>query len=139
MAQPSLLNRLLGRSRRREYWLSMLGLAVALAALTGMLHGSWAAPAIVLPFWIWVALRRVHDFDAPSWLAWLVPGLELAMSIFDPISTARTDLAVILASVIMVLATPIFIVVIGLIPGTKGPNRFGPDPGAAGFDAAAFD
>jgi uncharacterized membrane protein YhaH (DUF805 family) len=81
----------------------------------------------------------VHDFDAPSWLAWLVPGLELAMSIFDPISTARTDLAVILASVIMVLATPIFIVVIGLIPGTKGPNRFGPDPGAAGFDAAAFD
>jgi uncharacterized membrane protein YhaH (DUF805 family) len=52
VAQPSLLNRLLGRSRRREYWLSMLGLAVALAALTGMLHGSWAAPAIVLPFWI---------------------------------------------------------------------------------------
>jgi uncharacterized membrane protein YhaH (DUF805 family) len=135
----SLTARLLGRSRRRQYWLSWVGLAVLLAAATGLLRGSWAAPALVLPLWIWVSLRRLHDFDAPSWLAWLVPSVDLVVVTINTLSGAGTSVAGVVAGLVVLAATPIYVLVIGLIPGTKGPNRFGPAHGEAAFDAAVFD
>lgn len=108
-----------GRSRRREYWMFTLFLtlvtmaAVLLALLTGSMNaddprpGSFgmillglASIAIIVPS-IAVQVRRYHDQDRTGWLVLLA---------FIPY------IGGIIALVFMCL------------PGTRGPNRFGPDP-----------
>lgn len=106
-----------GRSRRKEYWLYILGLWIAIIVasivdgmlgLTGMVarvYGPLTALVYlgtIIPT-IAVAVRRVHDSDKSGWFV-LVPIYNLILMFLD---------------------------------GTRGPNRFGPDPkDAAG--AAAF-
>ncbi|TRD12171.1 DUF805 domain-containing protein [Erythrobacter insulae] len=129
-----------GRSRRMEYWMfalmnliiisvlagpalssilaaSVMGSddAAAEAILTGMGTLSWIglsvyglyALAILIPG-IAVVVRRLHDRDMSGW--WY---LGFIVASFIPL--------------IGLVASIAFIVVM-LLPGTPGPNRFGPDP-----------
>lgn len=109
-----------GRSRRKEYWMFLLGIIiafVALAAVEGVvgISGSVAgvygpltlilAIAIIIPG-IAVQVRRFHDQDKSGWfvLLGLIP-----------------------------FVGGLIVLIFMLLEGTKGPNRFGPDPkGAAG-------
>ncbi|MBB3033887.1 DUF805 domain-containing protein [Alteriqipengyuania lutimaris] len=127
-----------GRSRRREYWaftllnilvtavLATLIIAVSydpgridpvdagtpfasLGALFGVLGllilGWWLA--VLIPS-IAVTVRRLHDRDMSGW--WY-PGL------------------IVLGAIPMVgLIASIALLVMMLLPGTEGPNRFGPSP-----------
>lgn len=100
-----------GRSTRREYWLFSVvncGLAVALSVLDARILRAPEAPgALTLVFWIAilcpsiaVAIRRMHDAGRSG--AWLllafVPPAGLVLLVFL------------------------------LLPGSEGPNGFGPDP-----------
>ena len=103
-----------GRARRSEYWLFFLFfiiiyvVAALLDGALGMLDpaagiGLFSGIVIlahVLPS-IAVGVRRIHDFDTSGWLY--------------------------LIGLIPLVGT-IFLIVIGCIGGTRGPNRFGPDP-----------
>lgn len=105
-----------GRSRRKEYWLYILGLWLAIIVasivdgilgLTGMIGGVYGPlTAIVylgtlIPT-IAVAVRRVHDSDKSGWF----------------------------------VLVPIYNLILMFLEGTKGPNRFGPDPkNPAGVEA----
>lgn len=97
-----------GRSRRKEYWMYILGLWIAIIVasivdgvlgMTGMIGGVYGPlTAIVylgtlIPT-IAVAVRRVHDSDKSGWF----------------------------------VLVPIYNLILMFIEGTKGPNRFGPDP-----------
>lgn len=110
-----------GRSRRKEYWMFALGLVILYAIMAfilgaGMLGGSDPAAglfggvagilfllillAIIIPS-IAVQVRRFHDQDKSGWFVLLN---------FLPY----------LGSIV--------VLVFMCLEGTRGPNRFGPDP-----------
>jgi uncharacterized membrane protein YhaH (DUF805 family) len=129
-----------GRSRRAEYWWPVLmnliigwglsGLAIAVGggldaymamdfnALGWVFYGAAAlwSLATILPG-LSVTIRRLHDREMSGW--WLL-GFIVGMLI------PLVNLGVIIA----------YIVIMAL-PGTVGPNRFGPDP-KGGHDVDVF-
>lgn len=113
-----------GRSRRKEYWLFALfnflvyiGFMLVLMALgSGMQYGEMAsmgplASVVLIAMFAWgiatiipslsVTFRRLHDTDRSAW--WILIG-------FVPIIGG------------------LVLLYFYLIEGTRGPNRFGPDP-----------
>lgn len=91
-----------GRARRREYWSYTLFLSIVAAVALGI--GTTAMVlltlGVFLPSWA-VTVRRLHDMNASGWL--------------------------ILIALIPYVGLPILLVMF-LVPGTAGPNIFGPDP-----------
>ena len=104
-----------GRARRAEYWLFILLQTVAYLLAIGLdfiagLGFVYAAVALglLLPS-LAVAVRRLHDTNRSGW--WLL--------------------------LILVPLVGLVLVVFLLLPGTKGPNRFGSDPKEYSGDVAA--
>jgi uncharacterized membrane protein YhaH (DUF805 family) len=104
-----------GRSRRKEYWMFVLGVFIAaivlgivegVAGLSGMVLGVYGPlttlllVGIIVPS-IAVQVRRFHDQDKSGWFVLLA-----------------------LVPFIGGLAVLVFM----CLEGTKGPNRFGADP-----------
>ena len=134
-----------GRAPRAEYWWFYLGyliLAVLLNFLTGIseIFALFAIVylALVIPM-IAVGVRRLHDIDRTGW--WLMaPILPYAIGfamMFPAMVSGAADPAnpfnmagLGLASIFLLLgvAMAITIFIFSLLPGTKGPNRYGPDP-----------
>ena len=122
-----------GRSRRMEYWMfllfnvivgCLLGAVVSVAgaglSLQDAAAGNYAAmfgglgliflvwwAAIIIPS-IAVGVRRLHDRDMSGW--WYLGFIVLSV----------IPLVGFIAAIAMI--------VIMALPGTPGPNRFGPDP-----------
>lgn len=116
-----------GRSRRKEYWMFFLGIllvTIALGCLAGILGGGFggmmrggglfAGPFLILFGLLWLGLivpsiavqvRRFHDQDKSGWFVLLnfIPYLG-----------------------------GLIVLVFMFLEGTRGPNRFGPDPKAEG-------
>jgi uncharacterized membrane protein YhaH (DUF805 family) len=114
-----------GRARRKEYWYFVLFQIIAQCAalvVDSILFGGGITPvytlvgvALLVPA-LAVGFRRMHDIDRSAW--WLLIGL-------------------------IPLLGWIILIYWFAQPGTKGPNRFGPDPieeeeGAAADAAAAI-
>ena len=117
-----------GRARRREYWMFFLVNLVIVIVLSlvdtmlgtggfratsgggsfyaanslGLLSGLYSL-AVLLPA-IAVAVRRLHDTDRSGW--WILIGL-------------------------IPIIGGIILLVFYVLEGTRGPNRFGPDPKTA--------
>jgi uncharacterized membrane protein YhaH (DUF805 family) len=104
-----------GRSRRKEYWMFLLGVLIAaillsiiegVLGLSGMVGGVYGPLTtlfflgIIIPS-IAVQIRRFHDQDKSGWF--------------------------VLLSFIPFLGG-LIVLVFMCLEGTKGPNRFGPDP-----------
>ena len=71
-----------------------------------------------------ICARRLHDMDLSAW--WVVP-IELSQIFCNMPFNSVSDQAVI--SVIkIIIELGVLIIWMGFIPGTKGENRFGPDP-----------
>ena len=131
-----------GRSRRKEFWMFMLlqlivaCVLVILTFVTGgslaALEGSEAASAVAagslsftyILFGIWLLaviipsialnVRRLHDRDMSGW--WY---LGYIVASFVP--------------VVNLIAFVAYVVVM-VLPGTPGPNRYGEDPKGQGMD-----
>ncbi|MBW8860333.1 MAG: DUF805 domain-containing protein [Caulobacter sp.] len=117
-----------GRARRSEYWLFSLFcfivgvvigiLRVATGGFEALESGRMDALGIVNLLFslavlvpsLAVGFRRLHDTDRSAW--WILIGL-------------------------IPLIGWIVLIVFYLLPGTTGPNRFGPDPKGAQTDTAA--
>lgn len=100
-----------GRVGRRDFWLWGLALPAGLGLLLGALAGIARLPVeetgrVVNLLLLWptfaVTAKRWHDRDRSAWwtLLWLVPVLGWIWTL----------------------------VACGLLRGTRGPNRHGPDP-----------
>jgi uncharacterized membrane protein YhaH (DUF805 family) len=114
-----------GRSRRKEYWMYVLGVLIVaivlgivegILGLSGMIGGVYGPLttlfllAIIIPS-IAVQVRRFHDQDKSGWF--------------------------VLLSLIPFVGG-LIVLVFMCLEGTRGPNRFGPDPkDPAGAEAFA--
>ena len=145
-----------GRSRRKEYWMFVLGLFllyIVLFALLMILGGSallslgsnpagmagavmslGAIGLIFLVVWlalliptIAVTIRRLHDTDRSGWWLGGLFGLAILMQV-----AARINGALYTILALAYLALAIALLVFYCLEGTKGPNRFGDDPKGAG-------
>jgi len=148
-----------GRSRRKEFWMFSLGymlltllmlaifIAVAGTAFLGALDGN-ADPAamtstlagmgvllilylviglgLIIPS-IAVSVRRLHDIDRSGWWVAVFYGLAVLSGAFGQDGSALG-----LVFNLVYVAAAITLLVFTLLPGTRGPNRFGEDPKAAG-------
>lgn len=153
-----------GRSRRMEYWMFTLFLivmwvvlfglfmvmagSILLSAFSGSPTGVFAAggTAMILGALmciLWLALlipslavgvRRLHDTERSGW--WL--GGYLILVVVSNVlrsSTGSAGLSMVLSLVTLVYA--IALLVFMFLEGTKGPNKYGPDP-KGGVDAQVF-
>ena len=116
------LNWLDGRSSRKEYWLwvgpiSLIGVAVVLA---GINVGFLILGLPVFFFWI----RRLHDLGVSGWIAPLI-NIGLAVSTFAFSAALPPDLA----ALMMLVARVAAICVMGVLPGQRVANAYGPASG----------
>lgn len=129
-----------GRARRAEYWWWALFSIVALV-LAVMIDSSFGldytgAPANpIITGAVWLALlapgvsvlaRRLHDINKSGWIAAGVAGASIVAGVMSVDGGALAMLASLLS-----LAAVAVAIVIGVMPGTPGPNTYGPDPKAA--------
>ncbi|MDO5484312.1 MAG: DUF805 domain-containing protein [Desulfovibrionaceae bacterium] len=120
-----------GRAPRSEFWWFSLGV-VCISIAANMLLSFvlppqtvlWASLglslALVLPN-IAVTVRRLHDRNLRGWWV-LIPIIASLLGQPQQIGSLAM-----LSSALMLSMTLCFLVILAL-PGTKGENRFGPDP-----------
>lgn len=146
-----------GRSRRKEYWMFLLFtilasiiLGIIDAALgltlggdddagnsfgnTGVLGGIFSL-ATLIPS-IAVGVRRLHDINRTGWWLLMPVGAALVAGILGGTLGSATGTGLLGVGVGVGLALAVFALIIGgvlllvfyCLEGTRGPNRFGPDP-----------
>jgi uncharacterized membrane protein YhaH (DUF805 family) len=136
-----------GRSRRKEYWMFFLfvlivGLVLRLLESavgmgggvqgTGILSGLFSLATLVPS--IAVGVRRLHDTDRTGW--WLLVPIIPYIAGIAMLFTGSLGISGILMFV--GLAGAIVLLVFFVMDGTRGPNRYGPDPkGAVNEDVFA--
>ncbi|MEM0986871.1 MAG: DUF805 domain-containing protein [Pseudomonadota bacterium] len=151
-----------GRISRKQWWLRfvlpLIGLYLVIVVLAvGIIAALGEAGAIasilLLPVYIaliWtsvcVGAKRFHDRDMSGWwvLYFMLIGLGItavqygAIFLFGPDNVLGGIIAgvALLASLVVSIVQ---IVILGFLPGTKGPNQYGADPlDPTGGTAATF-
>lgn len=130
-----------GRAPRAEYWWFWLAymlcslliqILIRISAIFGLLGILFIG--LIIPM-IAVSVRRLHDTGRSGWwlLSPLVPYvLGIAMMIpqirANPAGFSFMSFGPALALMLVGLLFAIVVFVFTVLPGTKGPNRFGPDP-----------
>ena len=130
-----------GRSRRSEFWWfailsGILGLLLdsvdmAMGSEIGLVGGIYNL-ALVIPS-LSVTVRRLHDIDRSGW--WLMIFVIPMVAFFAVGGLSFTEETQIeemtgelIAATSAMLLSCIVLLVFSLLPGTTGPNRYGPDP-----------
>ena len=127
-----------GRSRRKEYWLYVLALCVVsvvlnvietAAGLNKMVLGFYGpltallVLATIVPS-LAVGVRRLHDTDRTGW--WIA--LPIVPEIVTIYFLSQGDLSKTLIFALITLVLSLVVLVFLVMDGTKGPNKYGPDP-----------
>ena len=140
-----------GRAPRAEYWWFFLFLVIAYIIamiIDGAIGRRLVGPYGVVAGLLWLAViiptiavgvRRLHDIDRTGWwmLGPIVPYV-IGFAIVGPAMLNPENppaLAAAGAGMIFMLIGFVFAIVVfvfSVLPGTKGPNRFGEDPYAQG-------
>lgn len=125
-----------GRSRRKEYWsFALLIFIVVMVLVALMFAGGFPMMALDNPaampaspsalFWVGAGLLGLF------WLAIIIPSIAVVVRrLHDRDLSGWWYLGVIVASMIpfVGILASLALLVLMLLPGTPGPNRFGPDP-----------
>jgi uncharacterized membrane protein YhaH (DUF805 family) len=144
-----------GRSRRKEYWLYALFLVILWAIFFGVLFGVAGSALLaggrggagallagggtimivaLLGVIVWlgllipslaVAVRRLHDTERSGW--WLGGYIIVAM-LNNVVTSATGGGGLARITMVAVLVYAVTLLVFFCFDGTKGPNRYGPDP-----------
>jgi uncharacterized membrane protein YhaH (DUF805 family) len=121
-----------GRIPRSDYWIAAIAMGVV-SLIVQWIVGSISVvlAALVSLVFLYPAyalmVKRGHDRDRPDVIAQAFIGAIAVMTIIALVPGLNI-LALPLSFVIMIAAIALF-VDYGLMPGTPGPNRFGPPPG----------
>lgn len=128
---PKYLFKVSGRASRSEFWWFMLfvflvdlGSGVVCSLLPAVVGGSVALiiSLLLFPANFGVTVRRFHDRDLSGWwLAFPIGALMLAIATGGVGNTSPT-------SAIIYFAMSLGYLIILCLPGTPGPNKYGPSP-----------
>ena len=142
MGLAQLLSSYKGRIGRLHGWVASLAVGVATSPIIPIFEFAAKGHAAVLVglvnLWVCFALiiKRLHDRDRTGWwILWHFVIVLLAMILIKVAITTPEEQAPLLYALaggagIAAAAVSIWLFVeIGLLHGTQGPNRFGPDPG----------
>jgi len=126
-----------GRINRKPYWIGTILLAVAgflIQYFTLLTLGPLAALVIGLiclyPSFA-LMLKRAHDRNRPTWLIAIFFGLMAAATLVRPDdidNMTEAPTSFMLVAIPWILLSLFFLVDLGFLRGTQGPNRYGPDP-----------
>jgi uncharacterized membrane protein YhaH (DUF805 family) len=131
-----------GRSRRAEvvffliaYTLLAVVLSFAVLSFTSYAIARWFGIFLRLLFFvpfIPLFVRRLHDQDLSGWLAALLP-VAFLLALPHELAASTGNVQALFAekgSGLQLLfdAVCIVILILCFLPGSRGPNRFGPDP-----------
>lgn len=144
-----------GRARRAEYWWYVLGITIvsivamildSLLGMSGMVAGMYGPLTLLVLLGtlipsLAVAVRRLHDTNRSGWwmlilvVPYLIMGIMIGMSAGagDPMAGLATAGLISIVAMIGAIVILIFMV----LDGTRGENRFGPDPKAGDAVIAA--
>jgi uncharacterized membrane protein YhaH (DUF805 family) len=134
-----------GRIARGEFWIGLLGIAVVVIVLTiliALIFGPLSFIAHLLVFICEVAIaypcyavfaKRFQDRGRPGTYAAVPIGVFLVIALASLFGLTGNELApntfgLVLSFVDLVVGLWILID-LGIMPGTPGPNEFGPEPG----------
>jgi uncharacterized membrane protein YhaH (DUF805 family) len=125
-----------GRTNRRSFWGFLLSAYLAGVAALNALHLLWPAGAQraigvmgFLAFCVLISatIGRLHDHDRTGWYA-VVYAFPAAMLVWARIELDLQQTLLRAGSALALLSVLAMIIHIGVLRGTIGPNRFGPDP-----------
>ncbi|MCR5084220.1 MAG: DUF805 domain-containing protein [Succinivibrionaceae bacterium] len=127
-----------GRASRSEYWwfflaTSLLDLALGMLPESLSFLAQVAGLALFLPT-LGVAARRLHDLNHSAlWLllGYAVPCVIATYAIFSVLTGNGAGLILSMAMGVIALIIFLVFLVMFMMRGTEGPNRFGEDPLAA--------
>lgn len=135
-----------GRAGRAEYWLFWLflmlsSLSFTIVEMATKAAGSTTATLLIdgvnMLFSLFmfmpnlaVGVRRLHDIDRTGWWLLLPVGMSVAGGVIGvALATSRSGGGAPMAlAAIGLIVGAIVLFVFTLLPGTRGGNRFGPDP-----------
>lgn len=133
-----------GRSRRKEYWMYVL-LIVIVAVVLSVIETALGMRQMILGMYgpltllLWLAtlcpniavgVRRLHDTNRSGW--WMLIGIVPYAISIALLFSGNLVMAGILAFAALILG--VVLLVFMVLDGTKGPNKYGPDP-KGGVDA----
>lgn len=120
-----------GRGRRREYWLLVVPLIIALVALeAARVPGSGLIVGLPMLL-VWI--RRLHDLGRSGWVAPIINIVSNGIR-WTLIAFATAELAALVSSVIFIGV----VVALGAIPGQARGNPYGPEIRKTGKLAETF-
>ena len=147
-----------GRISRKQFWLNfvlpLIGIYLVVVVVAGALFGFSGVAAggepnpiifgviglIAIPLYIaivWasicVSAKRFHDRNMSGWwvLWFFLIGLAVAAAQYGAIMALGPDVGgmiAMVATVISMILSLVQLVILGFLPGTKGPNKYGADP-----------
>lgn len=125
-----------GRSRRMEYWMfTLFCVIVALVMMALMMAGGLSIASLANPQTAQLALGPMVWLGGGLlglfWLGTIIPGIAVVIRrLHDRNMSGWWYLGMIVASMIPIVGfiASIAFLVLMFLPGTPGPNRFGPDP-----------
>lgn len=122
-----------GRTPRKEYWKTVLQIA-GLGVLAGIvlslmqdnktvyMAGTGLVSCILVPYYALVSIRRLHDLNKSG--LWM---LGFAIGPLAMVCNGNSEIAGVLNGIGMIYNLLVGIPM-GFVRGTKGPNKYGPDP-----------
>lgn len=130
-----------GRARRKEYWMfTLFNILISLGFLmldmllfdhdpsdpedTAILRSIYSL-AVLLPG-LAVSVRRLHDINRSGWWMMILFVPVIAAAIVGATGFVASGILIVFGIVILVAA--IVLLVFHATEGTKGPNKYGPDP-----------
>jgi len=115
------------RMNRKVFWMWAAGLIAVAVALSFLPSGgAGGVGAVTAYFWVILFTARLHDIGRSGWWQVALYAAQVAV-IFGLVFGANwpVDSAADIGGLLQLIA----VVALGVIPGQRGPNRFGPAPG----------
>lgn len=127
-----------GRLNRKPYWIAAIPLMVAglvsqaaVTFLMGPLAGMAVGILFLYPSFA-LTVKRAHDRNRPTWLIGAFFILMVLITLLTPPDIEQMEASpstpFLLAAIVWLVMSLFFLIDLGFLRGTVGPNRYGPDP-----------